>query len=94
MLHTVIYNGYGILVVKMGGITNRNYTLECPVRFLAEQRTDMSPPKKLGKAKLLQAVTKQLYEQYCSGVAEAKNVLGAENSLQSWAVPSLGRNGV
>jgi hypothetical protein len=62
-------------MVKMGGITNRSYTLEGPVRFLAEQRTEP-------------------YEQYCSGVAEAKNVLGAENSLQSWALLSLGRNGV
>lgn len=35
----------------------------------------------------------ELYEQYCSGGTEAKNVYGAKNDLQSWALPNLERHG-
>lgn len=34
-----------------------------------------------------------LYEKYCSGVAQLKNVLGAKNALQRRALPGMGRRG-
>jgi hypothetical protein len=33
------------------------------------------------------------YKRYSSGETESKNVLGAKNSLQSWALLNLERNG-
>ncbi|HSX27214.1 MAG TPA: hypothetical protein VLG25_00345 [Patescibacteria group bacterium] len=33
----------------------------------------------------------ELYKEYCEGVPRLKNVLGAKNVLQSWALPSLER---
>lgn len=35
----------------------------------------------------------ELYEEYCSGVAQLKNGLSAENDLQRRALPGLGRCG-
>ena len=35
----------------------------------------------------------ELYKQYCSGVAQIKNVLGVKNTLQSWAFLNLERCG-
>ena len=35
----------------------------------------------------------ELYEQYCSGVSQLKNMLSAKSHLQSWALPSLGKGG-
>lgn len=35
----------------------------------------------------------ELYEQYCSGVSQLKNMLSAKNDLQSRALPGLGRRG-
>lgn len=69
------------------------YALECPVHFLSEHRTDMSPQPYLGKAKTWLAVTKQLYKQYCSGGVELKNMMGAKNTLQDRALLVLERCG-
>ncbi len=35
----------------------------------------------------------ELYEQYCSGVAQMKNVMCIKNALQRWALPNLERRG-
>jgi hypothetical protein len=35
----------------------------------------------------------ELYEQYCSGVSQMKNVLSAKNDLHRWALPNLERRG-
>ncbi len=35
----------------------------------------------------------ELYEQYCSGGMELKNVLDAKSTFQSWTLFNLGRYG-
>ncbi len=35
----------------------------------------------------------ELYKQYCSGVSQLKNGLGAKNDLRSWTLFNLERRG-
>lgn len=65
----------------------KTFALAYPLHFLSEQRWPQTNGIQF-RVKL----RPELYEQYCSGIAQPKNVHGAKRSLQRRALSGLGRS--